>query len=241
MAGTADGTGYMMVGANGGVYAFGDAHYAGSLPGLGIAVDNVVGLALSPDGNGYWMVSNDRGGLRLRRRALPRVAAGAARDTDTDRGHRRHAGRAGLLAGRRRRCGLRLRGRALPRVACPGLRVTPTQPITGIAATPDGKGYWMVGADGAIYAFGDAPYEGSLPGLGVRVSKPIIGMAPAGAERLLVVRVRRRDVRLRERALPRLCGRLHQRPLHRRHRGQLIKVGSAGTTPSVEFRRTTRR
>ena len=38
----------------------------------------------------------------------------------------------------------------------------------------------MVGADGAIYAFGDAPYEGSLPGLGVRVSKPIIGMAPAG-------------------------------------------------------------
>jgi hypothetical protein len=58
--------------------------------------------------------------------------------------------------------------------------VTPGQPSTAIAVTHDGQGYWMVGADGAINAFGDAPYVGSLPGLGVRVSKPIIGMAVSG-------------------------------------------------------------
>ena len=42
--------------------------------------------------------------------------------------------------------------------------------ITGIASTPDGKGYYLVGANGAVYAFGDATSFGSLPGLGVTVS-----------------------------------------------------------------------
>ena len=36
---------------------------------------------------------------------------------------------------------------------------------TGIAATPDGGGYWVVGADGASYAVGDAKYEGNTPTL----------------------------------------------------------------------------
>ena len=110
MAGTADGAGYMMVGANGGVYAFGDAHYAGSLPGLGISVSNVVGLALSPDANGYWMVSNTGAVFAFGDAPVSRIAARAACHTDqTDRGHRRHAGRAGLLAGRGRWRRLRLR------------------------------------------------------------------------------------------------------------------------------------
>ena len=29
-------------------------------------------------------------------------------------------------------------------------------PITGIATTPTGKGYWLVAADGGIYSFGEA-------------------------------------------------------------------------------------
>ena len=36
--------------------------------------------------------------------------------------------------------------------------------ITGMAATPDGKGYWLVGADGGVFAFGDA----AVPGLARR-------------------------------------------------------------------------
>jgi len=34
------------------------------------------------------------------------------------------------------------------------------QPIVGMAATPDGKGYWEVASDGGIFAFGDAGFYG---------------------------------------------------------------------------------
>lgn len=49
------------------------------------------------------------------------------------------------------------------------------KPIVGMAATPDGKGYWMVARDGDIFAFGDAHFYGSTGG--VHLSKPIVGMA----------------------------------------------------------------
>ena len=37
-------------------------------------------------------------------------------------------------------------------------------PIVGLAATPDNKGYWMVAADGGVFTFGDAMFEGSSAG-----------------------------------------------------------------------------
>jgi hypothetical protein len=37
------------------------------------------------------------------------------------------------------------------------------QPIVGMAATPDGKGYWLAASDGGIFTFGDAGYFGSAP------------------------------------------------------------------------------
>jgi hypothetical protein len=44
-----------------------------------------------------------------------------------------------------------------------------------MAATPDALGYWLVAADGGIFAFGDAPFHGSTGG---RVlNKPIVGFA----------------------------------------------------------------
>ncbi len=36
-----------------------------------------------------------------------------------------------------------------------------TEPVVGMAATPDGKGYWEVASDGGIFAFGDARFHGS--------------------------------------------------------------------------------
>ncbi len=50
------------------------------------------------------------------------------------------------------------------------------QPIVAMAATPDGEGYWLVAADGGVFSFGDAPYEGSTGGL-VLVA-PIVSVAP---------------------------------------------------------------
>ena len=39
------------------------------------------------------------------------------------------------------------------------------QPIVGMAATPDGRGYWLAAADGGIFAFGDAAFYGSMGGV----------------------------------------------------------------------------
>jgi len=31
----------------------------------------------------------------------------------------------------------------------------------GMAATPDGGGYWLAGSNGGVYTFGDAQFHGS--------------------------------------------------------------------------------
>jgi hypothetical protein len=48
-------------------------------------------------------------------------------------------------------------------------------PIVGMAATPDGGGYWMVGGDGGVFSSGDAPFYGSTGN--IHLNKPIVGMA----------------------------------------------------------------
>lgn len=52
------------------------------------------------------------------------------------------------------------------------------KPIVGIAATPSGNGYWLVGADGGVFGFGDAGFYGSLPGNHITPQEPIVGIAP---------------------------------------------------------------
>ncbi|HET9692695.1 MAG TPA: glycoside hydrolase family 6 protein, partial [Acidimicrobiales bacterium] len=49
------------------------------------------------------------------------------------------------------------------------------QPIVAMAATPDGGGYWLAAADGGIFAFGDAPFDGSTGTL--HLNQPIVAMA----------------------------------------------------------------
>ncbi len=46
----------------------------------------------------------------------------------------------------------------------------PVKPIVGILATSDGKGYWMVAADGGVFAFGDAGFVGSIGSLTIQGS-----------------------------------------------------------------------
>jgi hypothetical protein len=40
--------------------------------------------------------------------------------------------------------------------------ITSTAPIVGIAVTPTGAGYWLVAADGGVFALGDAEYLGRV-------------------------------------------------------------------------------
>ncbi len=49
------------------------------------------------------------------------------------------------------------------------------QPIVGMAATPDGGGYWLVASDGGIFSFGDAAFFGSTGG--IHLNQPVVGMA----------------------------------------------------------------
>jgi N-acetylmuramoyl-L-alanine amidase len=53
----------------------------------------------------------------------------------------------------------------------------PNAPIVGMAATHDGNGYWLVGSDGGIFSYGDAPFFGSTGAL--HLNAPIVGMAAA--------------------------------------------------------------
>jgi hypothetical protein len=48
-----------------------------------------------------------------------------------------------------------------------------------MAATPSGRGYWLVAEDGGLFAFGDAGFHGSTGG--VRLNAPVVGMAPTAS------------------------------------------------------------
>ena len=52
--------GYWLVGADGGIFAFGNANFYGSMGGQPLN-QPVVGIASTPDGGGYWEVASDGG------------------------------------------------------------------------------------------------------------------------------------------------------------------------------------
>ncbi len=49
------------------------------------------------------------------------------------------------------------------------------KPIVGMAATANGRGYWLVASDGGIFSFGNARFMGSTGGMAL--NQPIVGMA----------------------------------------------------------------
>ncbi len=49
----------------------------------------------------------------------------------------------------------------------------------GIAAAPNGKGYWLVASDGGIFAFGAATYYGAQPSLVPQPVKALV-VTPGG-------------------------------------------------------------
>ena len=57
MVPSADGGGYFMVASDGGVFAFGDAKFEGSCPGIGGCSGSAVAVMPDGSGNGYWLVT----------------------------------------------------------------------------------------------------------------------------------------------------------------------------------------
>ncbi|MCL4448863.1 MAG: hypothetical protein M1152_04145, partial [Actinobacteria bacterium] len=75
-------------------------------------------------------------------------------------------------------------GDSVPYGSLPAIEQTTNlnYPIVGIASTPDGKGYWLAGADGGVFSLGDAGFYGSLPSMGptVHLNHPVVGVAGGG-------------------------------------------------------------
>ena len=61
MVATPGGAGYLLVGSDGGVFAFGQAHFYGSLPGIGVKVNDIRGILPAAAGTGYILVGADGG------------------------------------------------------------------------------------------------------------------------------------------------------------------------------------
>jgi len=171
-------TGYYQVGADGGVYAFGDAYFYGSLPERGITpAAPIVGITTTPDHKGYWLIGADGGvfafGDAWNYGSLPERAitpsspiVGLVRTVDGE-GYWLVGADGGVYAF----------GDALYWGSLPEGGITPAQSIVAMISTPTDLGYWLVGADGGVYAFGDAYFYGSLPERDITPTAPIVGVA----------------------------------------------------------------
>jgi hypothetical protein len=58
----------------------------------------------------------------------------------------------------------------------------PPSSFTAMTDTIDGNGYWLTQAQGGVFAYGDARFEGSLPGLGVTPAAPIVGIVSSRSQ-----------------------------------------------------------
>jgi hypothetical protein len=137
----------------------------------------IAGAAVTPGGNGYWLVGTDggvfsfgdagfygsTGAMRLN---SPIVGMAA---TPSGRGYWLVASDGGVFSF----------GDARFHGSTGAMRLN--SPIVGLAATPSGWGYWLVAADGGIFAFGDAGFYGSTGS--ILLNKPITGMSASGTGR----------------------------------------------------------
>jgi hypothetical protein len=167
--------GYWMVGTDGGVFAFGNAGYYGSLPQHHVVVDDIKAVVPTSDGKGYWMVGADGGvfafGDAPYLGSLPGVHVHvddivAVVPTSDGKGYWMVGADGGVFAF----------GDAPYLGSLPGLHVR-VDDIVAVVPSPEGNGYLMVGGDGGVFAFGDAGYHGSLPGIHVHVDD-VVGVVP---------------------------------------------------------------
>jgi len=158
-------SGYDLVGSDGGVFVFPTGQsggFYGSLPGLGVHVDDIVGMVPSSDDKGYFLVGQDGGVFAFGDApflgSLPglHVAVHDIRGivpTSDNRGYFLVGQDGGVFAF----------GDAPFLGSLPGRAVHVTN-VIGIAATPTDNGYWVVTSTGTVYAFGNASALGSATG-----------------------------------------------------------------------------
>ncbi len=167
MVPSADGKGYFMVAADGGVFAFGDARYAGSCPGIGGCVGAAVAVMPDATGSGYWVVTNS-GNVYPFGDAANLGGPGSQGSVVTSAVRTPDGGGYWILFADGKVTGF---GDAAD-LGGPVRSVNGSDPAAAIMATADGGGYWVSTAAGAVYTYGDAPYGGGMGG--VRLNAPVI-------------------------------------------------------------------
>jgi hypothetical protein len=162
-----DSGGYWMVSAAGTVYYF-DAPILGNLSTP--PTDPIVGIASTINGGGYWLVGRD-GDVHSFGNAADFVGTGAGAAhvvavVSTDGG-------GGIWLALSNGV-VQVYGEGATFYGdLPGDHVT-VDNIVGMTTTPLDNGYWLVGSDGGIFAFGAARFKGSMGGK--HLNKPIVGM-----------------------------------------------------------------
>ena len=165
---------YNLYSQDGGLYGYGFGldylSYLGTPAMLDLNAP-IVGMAVTPDIAGYWMVGRDGGVFAYGDAAfygstgnlhLNQPVVGMAATPDGN-GYWFVAADGGVFA----------YGDAGFYGSTGNLHLN--QPVVGMAATPDGKGYWFVAADGGVFAYGDAGFYGSTGGS--TPAAPIVGMS----------------------------------------------------------------
>ena len=163
--------GYWEAATDGGIFAYGNAPFYGSMGGRPLSRP-VVGIAATADRRGYWEVASDGGlfafgdaqfcgSMGGRHLNQPVVAMASTPDSG---GYWEVATDGGIFAF----------GDAHFYGSMGGTRLA--RPVVGIASTSDGRGYWEVASDGGVFAFGDAAFHGSMGGQ--HLNLPVVGIAP---------------------------------------------------------------
>ena len=175
IASTPNGNGYWLLNAYRWATAFGRAGQPdqSGCRGLNAAKGSWTGIASSPTGKGFFLVSSNGGvvgcgdaipvgGLTARPLNAPVVGIAATPD---GKGYWLVVADGGVFSF----------GDAQFYGSMGGRRLNAS--VVGMAATPDGKGYWLVASDGGVFSFGDALYYGSTGG--THLNAPVVGMAAA--------------------------------------------------------------
>jgi hypothetical protein len=155
--------GYDLVGSDGGVFVFnppgvGGGFY-GSLPGIHVHVNNIVGIVPTAGDLGYYLVGSDGGVFAFGDAPFFGSLPGQGTHVNDIAGIVPTANNQGyFLVGRDG--GVFAFGNASFLGSLPGQGVH-LDNVVGIAATSDDGGYWVVTSTGQVYNFGDAAAYGS--------------------------------------------------------------------------------
>jgi hypothetical protein len=176
---TTGSNGYWLAAADGGVFAFGDAAFYGSMGGRPLN-SPIVGMAATPDGKGYWLAAADGGVFAFGDAAFYGSMGGRPINAPIVGIATPFSGGGYWLVGADG--GVFAFGDAAFYGSMGGRPLD--APVVGISGGrfSSSGGYWLVGADGGVFAFGQAGYYGSLasnplrhPAVGVAVSPDAYG------------------------------------------------------------------